>query len=332
MTTNISDLLRVEGLTQTFKSGTGIVKAVDNISFSVYEGETFGLVGESGCGKSTTGRTIIQLYKPAAGSIFFDGVNLSGLRGKKNWLQFRRDVQMIYQDPYASLNPRNKIKDILGEGIDVHKLAKGAKNRNRQVAELLETVGLNPDHANRYPHELSGGQRQRVGIARALSVQPRLIICDEPISALDVSIQAQIVNLLKKLQQEKRLTLLFIAHDLSMVKYISDRIAVMYRGKIVELGDARKIYHSPLHPYTESLLSCIPYPDPDLEKNRRRIIYHHHEEASGSLHQIFPDHYVYCRPSDVAFYQQKGASKEAGGLDLVSITPTNTGILEGVVE
>ncbi|WP_058301084.1 ABC transporter ATP-binding protein [Gorillibacterium timonense] len=306
MMENKRELLRVDGLKQVFKAGSGRVKAVDDISFSIGEGETFGLVGESGCGKSTTGRTIIQLYQPTAGRIYYDGVDLSTLHSKKQWLQFRRDVQMIYQDPYASLNPRNKIKEIIAEGIDVHGLAKNAADRNRQVAELLETVGLNPDHANRYPHELSGGQRQRIGIARALAVQPKFIICDEPISALDVSIQAQIVNLLKRLQKEKQLTYLFIAHDLSMVKYISNRIAVMYRGKIVELGHAKELYRFPLHPYTESLLSSIPYPDPDYESQRTRLVFHQLiQTESSQLHEVVPGHYVYCDTSEIPFYQRK---------------------------
>ncbi|GIO40149.1 peptide ABC transporter ATP-binding protein [Paenibacillus antibioticophila] len=301
-----SELLRVEGLQQIFQSGSKAVRAVDDISFSVFRGETFGLVGESGCGKSTTGRTIIQLYKPSNGKIYFEGTDLASLRGKKRWQQFRRDVQMIYQDPYGSLNPRIKIREIIAEGIDVHGLARNAKDRELQVAGLLETVGLNPEHANRYSHELSGGQRQRIGIARALAVQPKLIICDEPISALDVSIQAQIVNLLKKLQREKQLTYLFIAHDLSMVKYISNRIAVMYQGKIVELGEAKELYRSPLHPYTESLLSSIPYPDPDFEKHRNRLLYKqpaHTEESK--LHEVVPGHFVFCAPSEVPLYQTK---------------------------
>ncbi|MGZ7445148.1 ABC transporter ATP-binding protein [Paenibacillus sp. TH7-28] len=306
MTGNKAELLRVEGLKQHFRSGSGTIRAVDGISFSIFEGETFGLVGESGCGKSTTGRTIIRLYQPTDGRIYFNGVELSALRGKKHWQQFRRDVQMIYQDPYGSLNPRMKIREILAEGIDAHGLASNAKDRELQVAGLLETVGLTPEHAGRYPHELSGGQRQRIGIARALSVQPKFIICDEPISALDVSIQAQIVNLLKKLQREKRLTYLFIAHDLSMVKYISQRIAVMYRGKIVELGPAKELYRFPLHPYTESLLSAIPYPDPDLEQTRQRLVYEPRadNETSG-LHEVVPGRYVYCDPAEIPAFQAK---------------------------
>ncbi|WP_223068171.1 ABC transporter ATP-binding protein [Paenibacillus caui] len=306
MKENGTELLRVEGLKQHFRSGSKMIRAVDDISFSIYHGETFGLVGESGCGKSTTGRTIIQLYQATRGRIYFNGEDLSKLRGKQRWRKFRRDVQMIYQDPYASLNPRNKIKEIIAEGIDVHGLAKNAKDRELQVAGLLETVGLNPEHAGRYPHELSGGQRQRIGIARALAVQPKFIICDEPISALDVSIQAQIVNLLKRLQQEKQLTYLFIAHDLSMVKYISHRIAVMYRGKIVELGLAKELYRYPLHPYTESLLSSIPYPDPDYERQRTRLHFQPQIQSEASqLLEVVPGHYVYCNPSEIALYQAK---------------------------
>lgn len=306
MTENKAELLRVEGLKQHFRSGSGTIRAVDGISFSIFEGETFGLVGESGCGKSTTGRSIIRLYNPTAGRIYFNGTELAALRGKKRWQQFRRDVQMIYQDPYGSLNPRMKIREIIGEGIDVHGLAGNAKDRERQVAGLLETVGLSPEHAGRYPHELSGGQRQRIGIARALAVQPKFIICDEPISALDVSIQAQIVNLLKKLQREKRLTYLFIAHDLSMVKYISQRIAVMYRGKIVELGPAKELYRFPLHPYTESLLSAIPRPDPDVEQKRQRLVYEPRadNETSG-LHEVVPGRYVFCDPAEIPAFQAK---------------------------
>lgn len=306
MNTN-NEILRVEKLKEYFRSnGNNIVKAVDNISFNIFEGETFGLVGESGCGKSTTGRTIIQLYRPTSGKIYFNGVDLSTIHSKKDWLQFRRDVQMIYQDPYASLNPRKKVRDIIAEGIKVHGLSKNKDDCDEQVNELLMTVGLNSDHANRYPHELSGGQRQRIGIARALSVRPKFIICDEPISALDVSIQAQIVNLLKKLQKEKHLTYLFIAHDLSMVKYISNRIGVMYQGKLVELGNAKEIYQFPLHPYTESLLSAIPLPDPDYERQRNRIVFNNLAQTETSqLREIIPGHYVYCDIADIPAYQKK---------------------------
>jgi oligopeptide transport system ATP-binding protein len=312
-----NEILRVENLKEYFRSGGHtVVKAVDGISFNIYEGETFGLVGESGCGKSTTGRTIIQLYKPTSGKVYFNGTDLSTIHGKKDWLKFRRNVQMIYQDPYASLNPRKKVRDIVAEGIKIHGLAKNKDDCDQQVNELLTTVGLNSDHANRYPHELSGGQRQRVGIARALSVRPKFIICDEPISALDVSIQAQIVNLLKRLQDEKHLTYLFIAHDLSMVKYISNRIGVMYQGKLVELGDAKEIYRFPMHPYTKSLLSAITLPDPDYERQRTRIVFDKLVQTETSkLRELVPGHYVYCDANEIFAYQRKYQSLQSDSID-----------------
>lgn len=274
MTNNIDDkndiILEVKHLKKYFKVPAGNVKAVDDVSFAIRRGETFGLVGESGCGKSTTGRTIIRLYEPTDGEVIFKGKNLVNL-SKKEMKSFSRSMQMIFQDPYASLNPRMTITDIVGEGIDIHKLSKG-EERAERIYDLLETVGLNKEHANRFAHEFSGGQRQRIGIARALAVEPEFIICDEPISALDVSIQAQIVNLLQDLQKEKGLTYLFIAHDLSMVKHISDRVAVMYLGQIVELADSVELSTNPLHPYTEALLSAIPIPDPNIERARQRII------------------------------------------------------------
>jgi oligopeptide transport system ATP-binding protein len=243
---------------------------VDGVSFDVRRGETLGLVGESGCGKSTTGRTILQLYKPTAGQVHFDGVDLVSLKGEELRLM-RRKMQMIFQDPYASLNPRMTLTDIIGEPLVVHNVASG-KELNEQVEHLLELVGLNPSFANRFPHEFSGGQRQRIGIARAIALQPSFIVCDEPISALDVSIQAQVVNLLEDLQEKFNLTYLFIAHDLSMVRHISNRVCVMYLGIIVELTDRDKLYEKPLHPYTQALLSAIPIPDPLLEEKRRRTI------------------------------------------------------------
>lgn len=251
-------------------SGKQVLKAVDDISFDIYEGETLGLVGESGCGKSTLGRTLMRLYQTTSGEVKFKGQTVHQLKGKV-LKQFNRSVQMVFQDPYASLNPRMKVMDIIAEGIDIHGL-RTAKQREERVVQLLETVGLNQSHLNRFPHEFSGGQRQRIGIARALAVEPELIIADEPISALDVSVQAQVVNLMKKLQDEQGLTYLFIAHDLSMVKYISDRVGVMYLGNLVELADSEEIYASPLHPYTEALLSAVPIPEPDTTKRRERII------------------------------------------------------------
>ena len=270
-----------------------MVKAIDDISFEIFEGETFGLVGESGSGKSTTGRALLRLYKPTEGEILFEGKDIAKLKKGKELLEFRKEAQMIFQDPYASLDGRMKVRDIIAEGIDIHGLAKTVEERDAMVDELLEIVGLNKEHANRYPHEFSGGQRQRIGIARALAVNPKFIVCDEAISALDVSIQAQIVNLLKRLQKEIGLTYLFIAHDLSMVKYISDRIAVMYRGRIVELGSAECVYKNPQHPYTKSLLSAIPLPDPREEKNRKRLVYKGEEfSEEASLQEVEPGHFV----------------------------------------
>jgi oligopeptide transport system ATP-binding protein len=271
-------LLQVKNLKKYFPITRGIiiqrqvgaVMAVDGISFDVYRGETLGLVGESGCGKSTTGRTILQLYRPTAGEVFFEGVNLVTLKGEE-LRRMRRRMQMIFQDPYASLNPRMTVGNIIGEPLEVHGIAKGQERRDR-VQELLKVVGLNPYFVNRYPHEFSGGQRQRIGVARALALNPSFIVCDEPISALDVSIQAQVVNMLEDLQEQLGLTYLFIAHDLSMVRHISTRVAVMYLGKIVELTDRDSLYANPLHPYTIALLSAVPIPDPVVEETRRRII------------------------------------------------------------
>ena len=274
---NNETLLRVDDLVMhfpiyrgVFQRQVGAVRAVDGVSFEVRRGETLGLVGESGCGKSTTGRTILQLYKPTAGRVNFDGVDLVGLKGE-SMRKMRRKIQMIFQDPYASLNPRMTVEQLVGEPLMVHNVATGEEIKQR-VAHLLELVKLNPAFAGRYPHEFSGGQRQRIGVARALALQPSFVICDEPISALDVSIQAQVVNLLEELQQQFNLTYLFIAHDLSMVKHISDRVAVMYLGVIVELAGRDELYSKPLHPYTQALLSAVPIPDPVADAKRQRTI------------------------------------------------------------
>jgi oligopeptide transport system ATP-binding protein len=277
MDANGTPLIQVRHLKKYFPITRGIVqrhvgdiKAVDDVSFSIYKGETLGLVGETGCGKTTVGRTIIRLYEPTAGQVVFDGVDLATLKGGE-LRRLRRRMQMIFQDPYASLNPRMAVGSIIAEPLEVHRVARGQAKRER-VQELLQLVGLNPNFANRYPHEFSGGQRQRIGIARALALNPALIICDEPISSLDVSIQAQVVNLLEDLQDRLGLTYLFIAHDLSMVRHISNRMAVMYLGKIVELTDRDEIYLNPLHPYTQALMSAVPVPDPELEAKQHRII------------------------------------------------------------
>lgn len=307
-------ILEVKNLKQYFNVGKkNEVRAVDGISFDIFKGETFGLVGESGCGKSTTGRTIIRLYNATGGEINFNGQNVHGKKSRAELKEFNRKMQMIFQDPQASLNPRMKVSDIIAEGIDIHGLAATKQERMNRVYELLETVGLNKEHASRYPHEFSGGQRQRIGIARALAVKPEFIIADEPISALDVSIQAQVVNLLKKLQREKGLTYLFIAHDLSMVKYISDRIGVMYYGKMVELAPADDLYNNPMHPYTQSLLSAIPLPDPNYERTRVRKIYEPEKHQYGpkeqvELREIGPNHFVLC--SEKEFEQYKAQYKE----------------------
>jgi len=277
MKTENEILLRVENLKKYFPIRRGVfqrhvgdIKAVDGISFFVRRGETLGLVGESGCGKSTTGRTILQLYRPTAGYVYFEGQDLTKMKGEQ-LRRMRRKMQMIFQDPYASLNPRMTVGSIIGEPLEVHNIAKGKEKRER-VQELLRLVGLNPYFINRYPHEFSGGQRQRIGVARALALNPSFIVCDEPVSSVDVSIQAQIVNLLEDLQAQFGMAYLFIAHDLSMVRHISDRVAVMYLGKIVELTDRDELYNNPLHPYTQALLSAVPIPDPVVEERRRRII------------------------------------------------------------
>lgn len=310
-------LLEVKNLKQYFPiDKKSVVKAVDDISFHIYEGETFGLVGESGSGKSTTGRAIIRLYDPTGGEIVFDGKDLSAKKLDKDTRAFlNKNMQMIFQDPMACLNPRMTVMDIIAEGLDIHGLYKDKKERTQTVYELLRTVGLNEQHAGRYPHEFSGGQRQRIGIARSLAIQPKFIIADEPISALDVSIQAQVVNLLRKLQKEKGLTYLFIAHDLSMVKYISDRIGVMHHGRLVELTTAEELYANPLHPYTKSLLSAIPLPDPEHERHRVRIKYdpkmHDYSEHQPKWLEIRPGHFIFGSDPEFAEYEKELSQKEA---------------------
>ncbi|MGL5652059.1 MAG: ABC transporter ATP-binding protein [Paraclostridium sp.] len=310
-------LLEVKNLKQYFPIDKNtVVKAVDDISFHIYEGETFGLVGESGSGKSTTGRAIIRLYDPTAGEIVFDGKNISSKKLDKNIKSFvNKNMQMIFQDPMACLNPRMTVMDIIAEGLDIHGLCKTKDERTKTVYELLRTVGLNEQHAGRYPHEFSGGQRQRIGIARSLAIQPKFIIADEPISALDVSIQAQVVNLLRKLQKEKGLTYLFIAHDLSMVKYISDRIGVMHHGRLVELTTSEELYANPLHPYTKSLLSAIPLPDPEHERHRVRIKYdtsvHDYSEHKPKWFEIRPGHFIFGSDPEMEKYEKELAEREA---------------------
>ena len=303
---NREKLVEVQNLKQYFNAGkANEVRAINDISFSIYKGETFGLVGESGSGKSTTGKAIIKLNDVTDGKVLYEGVNIQEIKNRKELLKFNKKIQMIFQDPYASLNPRLKVMDIVAEGIDIHGLAKDRRDRKKRVYDLLETVGLRKSHANRYPHEFSGGQRQRIGIARALAVEPEFIIADEPISALDVSIQAQVVNLMQKLKRERNITFLFIAHDLSMVKYISDRIAVMHLGRIVEIGTADHIYNNPVHPYTQSLLSAVPQPDPDTERERKRIAYTHDasQNDARSLQEVAPDHYVFATDEELAQFQ-----------------------------
>lgn len=286
-------LLDVRNLKQYFGKSNHLVKAVDDVSFKIYEGEVFGLVGESGSGKSTTGRSIIGLHPTTSGEIYYQEQLINHGLSAKQKKNLAKEIQMIFQDPYASLNPRMTVAELIGEGYDIHGMYPNKEERIQHIVDLLNQVGLNEEHINRYAHEFSGGQRQRIGIARALAMKPKFIIADEPISALDVSIQAQVVNLLLEFKQEKNLTYLFIAHDLSMVKYISDRIAVMYRGKLLELASADDIYHHSVHPYTKSLLSAIPQPNPRSEAHRKRLIYQH-EEVSEPLnyHEVRPNHFV----------------------------------------
>jgi oligopeptide/dipeptide ABC transporter ATP-binding protein len=275
---NKEKLVEIRNLKKHFRiSHSEVLKAVDGINFDIYKGETFGLVGESGCGKSTAGRAILRLYQASDGEVIFKGNNVHDKKTVSELKHLNQSMQMIFQDPYASLNPRMTVTDIIAEGLDIHRLTKSKSERKARVHELLEIVGLNKEHGNRYPHEFSGGQRQRIGIARALAVDPEFIVADEPISALDVSIQAQVVNLLKKLQKNHGLTYLFIAHDLSMVRHISDRVGVMYLGNMMEIASSKALYENPLHPYSRVLLSAVPVPDPQLERTRERI------EVKGEL-------------------------------------------------
>ena len=298
-------LLQVENLVQHFPiSRSYTVKAVNGVSFNIYPGETYGLVGESGSGKTTIGRSIIRLYNPTSGSVRFQGREISGRLDSATREMLRADMQMIFQDPMASLNPRKKVEDIIGEGLDIHHRTSNRQERAELIAELLKKVGLSPEHAARYPHQFSGGQRQRVGIARALIMNPKLIIADECISALDVSIQAQVVNLMKDIQEESGCAYLFIAHDLSMVKYISDRIGVLHLGYLVEAGTKEEIFSHPIHPYTKSLLSAIPYPNPELEKRRLSLSYDYASSgidyALGTEHRVEGSHTVLATDEEFA--------------------------------
>lgn len=290
-------ILKVENLKQHFKVNRKFtVKAVDGISFSIYPGETYGLVGESGSGKSTTGRSIIRLYEPTAGKVLFHGKDISKKMDKETKVMLHTKMQMIFQDPMACLNPRRKVMDIIAEGLDIHHMYTSKQDREEKVYEMLELVGLSREHATRYPHQFSGGQRQRIGIARALIMHPDLIIADEAISALDVSIQAQVVNLMKQIQKKLNTSILFIAHDLSMVKYISDRIGVLHLGHLVETGTTEEIFHNPIHPYTKSLLSAIPSPNPVVEKNKKSYTYQYENSGidytKGKQQHIEGSHYV----------------------------------------
>ena len=309
-------LLKVEHLKQYFKvNKTFTVKAVDDISFEIFPGETYGLVGESGSGKSTTGRSIIRLYDPTGGTIIFNGENITGRLTAAQTKMLRTKMQMIFQDPMASLNPREKVIDIIAQGLDVHHLYKDAAERRDKVYRMLERVGLSHEHANRYPHQFSGGQRQRIGIARALVMEPDLVIADEAISALDVSIQAQVVNLMKDIQKETGCAYLFIAHDLSMVKYISDRIGVLHLGHLVETGSKEEIFENPVHPYTKSLLSAIPHTNPRVEKQRKAVGYDYAKSGiryeNGTRRLVGGTHYVLATDEEFAAWTaQKGTEEQ----------------------
>lgn len=303
-------LLDVRNLKQYFTiNRKKIVKAVDDISFKIYKGETFGLVGESGSGKSTTGRTIIKLYQPTSGEIYLEDLRIDQKLKRSDEIRVNKDIQMIFQDPMACLNPRMKIENIVAEGLDINHMYTSKEERKQIVIKMLKRVGLDEQHVERYPHEFSGGQRQRIGIARALAVEPKLIIADEPISALDVSIQAQVVNLMNELKESLGLTYLFIAHDLSMVKYISDRIAVMHKGKIVELSTSDKLFKNPLHPYTKSLISAIPLPDPKKERHRVRLVYdpsiHDYSVDKPKWEEIEQGHFIYGNEKELDQYRKE---------------------------
>lgn len=307
-------LLQVENLTKYFYKPQGLfgqkkqtVKSVDHVTFDIMRNETLGLVGESGCGKTTVGRTITRLYEPTDGKIIFDGKDISHLT-KKELLPYRKKMQMIFQDPYASLNARMTVMDIIREALDLHSDLKTKEEKSKRVYELLDRVGLMREHANRYPHEFSGGQRQRIGIARALAVEPRFIIADEPISALDVSIRAQVINLLNRLKAEKGFTYMFIAHDLSVVRFISDRIAVMYKGRIVELAESEELFLNPLHPYTNALLQAAPVPDPDIERGKKLVVYnpamHDYATDKPAWTEIKKGHFVWANEREADEYRK----------------------------
>ena len=302
-------LLEVKNLKKYFPVGhKKLLRAVDDVTLSIEKGETLGLVGESGCGKSTLGRTVIGLYEPTDGQILFEGKDVTHLKGKER-KEFSKNIQMIFQDPYASLNPRMTVSDIIGEGLDIHKIYKG-EARQKRIFELLDLVGLSQEHASRFPHEFSGGQRQRIGIARALIMEPDFIIADEPISALDVSIRAQVLNLLSELQKARGLTYLFIAHDLSVVRFICDRIAVIHKGRIVELSESEELFARPLHPYTRALLSAIPQPDPVAERHKKLLVYdpacHHYGPGhQPAWREAFPGHFVLADEDEFAKYQSQ---------------------------
>ena len=310
-------ILEVEHLAMHFSTGRGkkksVVKAINDVSFHVYESETFGLVGESGCGKTTTGRALIRLYNPTSGSVKFDGRELTGPMTNDLRKYITSNMGMIFQDPIDSLNPRFTIREIISEGLKIRGI-KDEKELDDRVYEMLDKVGLTKEHATRYPHEFSGGQRQRIGIARTIITRPRLVIADEPVSALDVSIQAQVINLLNELKEEMGLTIIFIAHDLSVVKYFSDRIGVMYYGTLVEVADSEELYKHPIHPYTRALLSAVPQPNPLTERKRVRLVYepekaHDYSKEQPQMTEVFPGHFVYASPSEVEAYRKEFADR-----------------------